>query len=235
MSASPLRQVLHGEDELQRSRYEQTLLTKAQEQGKDIVTIDLNSISAGEFTELLGTTSLFGVARLLRINNLEKIRSNKTLNTSLEQVLNAADDVLIIIQGKLTPAKKKLFTKPWQVREFSLPAVLFEFLEAMKTRPIHETFALYRQALENGSEWGLHSLVARQFRLLLAAKTGAKVAAPPFAQNKLRSQANKFTVAELTQNLHTLYDIERAIKSGSTPLSWSQQFDILLTRLYQQP
>lgn len=233
MTVSPLRVVVYGDHELDRSQKEQSYITAAQAEGKDILTIDLANESEDSFAEKMGTTSLFGSQRFIRIYNLEKIRSGKTITAFLESLETGSDDVLVVIRGAMTPAKKKLFGKNWKLQEFKFPAVLFQFLESIKVIPIHDCFQMYRQILETESEWSLHALAARQFRLLLAAKTGAPILAPPFAQGKLKSQAKKFSIEELVQILHTLYDIERQIKTGRTPLSWSQQFDIVLTRLYQ--
>ena len=84
------------------------------------------------------------------------------------------------------------------------------------------------------NEWELHSLLARQFRLLLAAKTGAPVLAPPFAKKQLASQAKHFSEAQLIQALHTLYLIELALTTGQSHLTWSQEIDRLLLRLYDE-
>ncbi len=234
MPSTPIKLVLHGDHDLERSRAEQDTIARAKKEGKDLVTIDLSTTTEANLAELLGTNSLFGTQRLIRVHNLEKLRSGKTIAEYLSALETSPDDVMIIIRGAMTPAKKKLFSTPWKLQEFKFPAVLFQFFESLKTRPLTECFSMYRQILETESEWSMHALAARQFRLLLAAKTNAPVLAPPFAQNKLRSQANNFTIAELVQSLHTLYDIERKIKTGTTPLSWAQQFDILLARLYKE-
>lgn len=229
-----MKLVLAGDNEEQLRKREFALLQE-EGQGKERIAINVSVTTDGEMNDALGSTNLFGQPRFLQITGLEKLRSPKKIDQLLTQLSELNDDVLVVMASKLTPAKKKsLQAANWKIEEFSQPASVFAFTEGLKVKPLAQIFPLYQQALAESGEWGLQALLARQLRLLLATKTGATVQAPPFAIKKLQSQAARFSEAELVQALDTLFTIESNIKSGLTPLTWSQQFDIFLTRLYDE-
>lgn len=226
--------VLSGEDSSKLYQRENQLLQISREQGREIVSLDLTANSEKEISEALGVMSMFGAQRIFRISGVEKQRSSKKLQDYLTALSATPDDVIITIPGKMTPAKKKAFSKEWKLESYDLPAVLFTFLESIGVKPLAQVLGLYEQALTSGSEWGLHAMVARQFRLLLAAKTGTPIAGPPFMAAKLQSQAKKFTPEQLAGVLEQLFQLEKSIKSGQTKRNWSELFDILLLKLYDE-
>lgn len=226
--------VLHGANVPALHEHEQALLAQIPSATARIW-FNAQKQTLEELAETLGAQSMFQSHRLWHITQWEKNRSPKQRLAIVSLLADAPDDVLVTIPSDLTAAQKKVFDpKVWQLKEFKLPKVLFQFTEAIKTKSLKQTLSLLQQALDQKNEWELHSLLARQFRLLLAAKTGAPVLAPPFAQKSLRTQAQLFTESQLIQVLHTLFAIEFAMKSGQAHLSWSQEIDRLLVRLYDE-
>ena len=228
--------VLYGANETALYEHERQLLdryaTDSQTQKR---TFDAKKQSVAELHDVFGAQSMFQSKNLWRVTNLAKNRSTKQRQEIVQLLGEGSDDVLIVMPAELTAAQKKLFDPQiWQLKEFKLPKVFFQFTEAIKTKPLAQAHRLLQQSLEQKNEWELHSLLARQFRLLLATKTGAPVLAPPFAKKQLASQANRFTEAQLIQALHTLFTIERAVKTGQAHLTWSQEIDRLLVKLYDE-
>lgn len=201
--------------------------------GHPFNSINVNKLSPPEIREKLGSLPMFGDQQSWKITGLEKIRSPKMKGELIELLSESTDEIIVVVQSELTPSiKKKFTTHSWQIKEFKMPKVFFQFTESIKVRPLRDCHKLLLKSLEQKNEWELHSLIARQFRLLLAVVTGAPVQAPPFAIPKLRAQAKKFTPEEIIFALHTLFEIERDIKSGQAVTTWSQQIDRLLVRLY---
>lgn len=194
--------------------------------------LDLAKQTEDEVREALGTRELFASTQTWRVTNLEKIRSPKWQVAAIELFTELSDVVIVSVPQEPTPAFLKKFSSPWKIEKFPLPKAVFQFLEALKTRPYQETHQLFRQAVEGGGEWGLHALLSRQVRLLMAAKSGAPMLGAPFIINKARSQAKAFTQSELLFLQHELYSAERAIKSGRTNLAWSSFIDRALGKLY---
>jgi DNA polymerase III delta subunit len=201
------------------------------------LTFNASKQTIHELHDTLGAQSMFPAERTWRIINLEKLRSPKQ-RQSIVELLSAStisDSILVTIPAELTPAQKKLFhPSAWKLQEFKLPKVFFQFTESIKTQPLAKCHQLLTQSLQQKNEWELHSLLARQLRLLLATKVHAPVQAPPFALSQLKKQAQSFTSQELINALHTLFHIELSQKSGQAHLTWSQEIDRLLTRLYDE-
>lgn len=213
---------------------EQVILEQARAEGKELRQVDLGSITLDQAQEELGTQSLFGGNTLWHLTGADKLRVSNALKDFLTAVSQLNDPVLLVWASALTPAQQKLFTSPWKSETFAMPKAVFQFTESLKVQPLEKCHQLFRQAVEQGGEWGLHALLARQLRLILAAKVGAPVAAPPFAQAKLKKQAAAFREEQLAGALAELFAIEKRIKSGATPLSLTQQIDRLLVQLYDE-
>lgn len=229
-----MKVILHGANQSALFAYEQELAGQIPANQQKI---HFNAFkqSLEELVDILGSQSMFQSNRWWRITNLEKNRSPKQRQEIVGLLADSEDGVLVVIPAEITPAQKRLFDpKIWQIKEFKLPKVFFQFAEAIKTKPLQQTHRLLKESLEQKNEWELHSLLARQFRLLLAAKTGAPVLAPPFAKSQLSRQARLFTESELISSLHKLFDIELAMKSGQAHLTWSQEIDRLLVKLYDE-
>lgn len=224
--------LLVGENQRALFEREAALLTEWRET-REMRSIDLVKQTEDEVKEAMGTNQLFAPAQAWRVTGLEKQRSPKWQTAVIAMLESSPDDVIVSVPQEPTPAFLKKFTASmWKVETFKLPKVVFSFLESIKAKPYAQTHKLFRQALESGEEWGLHALMARQFRLLLAAKVGAPIAGPPFMIGKFQSQAKAFTQEELLDAQHTLFEIEKNIKGGRTNLSWSSSVDRLLAKIY---
>lgn len=210
------------------------LLDQAREQNKTLLNFRAGHDSLSTLRDQLGTQTMFGQPRWWKVTDLIKMRSRRDRQTIVELFSNSPEDVMVVVNGELTTAQKKLFTKNWQLQEFKLPKVFFQFTEAIGVQPLHQVHQLLQQSLQQKNEWELHALLARQFRLLLATKTGAPVKAPPFTKPKLKKQASKLELQQIINALHTLFATETAIKTGQNHLSWEQQIDRLLVKIYDE-
>lgn len=237
---SAMRIVLHGANQSALYAQERQLTQKFLQESPDqtIIHFDSRKETPQQLHDQLGAQSMFQTQRCFKITNFEKLKSPKQKKEFLEILEQGSTDqdlVILTIPSELTPATKKLFNQNmWKTQEFKLPKVFFQFTEAIKTKSLKQVSQLLQQSLEQKNEWELHSLLARQFRLLLATKVKATVLAPPFALSQLTTQANKFTEQQLIRGLHTLFAIEWKMKSGQARLTWGQEIDRLLVSLYHE-
>ncbi len=235
-----MRLVLYGANQSALYAYEHQVLAQLQRDnpGLTITNFDLRKESLPQLRDRLGSQDLFRAKRCFKITHFDKLRSPKQKKEFLQLLEEGSapdDGIIISLPSELTPATKKLFNqKMWKTQEFKLPKVFFQFTESIKTKPLKTAHQLLQQSLEQKNEWELHSLLARQFRLLLATKVKAPVLAPPFALNQLSSQAAKFSEVQLIHALQTLFTIEWNIKSGQARLTWGQEIDRLLVSLYHE-
>lgn len=235
-----MRIVLYGANQSALYAQERQITQKFLQQSPNqiIIHFDARKETQQQLRDQLGAQSMFQTQRCFQITNFEKLKSPKQKKELLELIEQGSADqdlVIITIPSELTPATKKLFNQEmWKTQEFKLPKVFFQFTESIKTKPLKQVSQLLQQSLEQKNEWELHSLLARQFRLLLATKVKAPVQAPPFALSQLATQANKFSEKQLIQALNTLFTIEWNMKSGQARLTWGQEIDRLLVSLYHE-
>lgn len=226
--------VLHGTNLSALHQEANHLLDQALQKGQKLHHFQANKDTIADLRDQLGTQSMFGQARIWKVEGWEKLRSTKQKKEIAALLTDTNDHVLVTINKDLTPAQKKLFAKPWQVKQFKLPKVFFQFTEAIGVSPLSSVHQLLLDSLQQKNEWELHALLTRQFRLLLATATGAPVKAPPFAKPKLKQQASRLSTPKIIQSLHQLFKIELALKSGQAHLSWDQEIDRLLLNIYDK-
>jgi hypothetical protein len=200
----------------------------------EIIDLNLQKQSREAVEEILGAVGFFAHPRYYRVTKWESLRSPKQKQEFVALFTAQDDQVTFVIPQELTAAQKKWFGKEFQVKEFKLPKVFFQFTESIKTKPLATCLEYLHKALEQKNEWELHSLLARQIRLVLASKTGATVQAPPFALRQLQQQAAQFSEHQLVFFLHELFRIEWEQKSSKAHQTWSQEIDRLLVRLYDE-
>jgi len=228
-----MKWVLSGTNLADLHRFESELVQKLTDE-VEIIEFNLMKQSKEAVEENLGTQVMFAQPRYFRINKWESLRSPKQKQEFIALFAPTTDDVVFIIPQEMTAAQKKWFGSGWQLKEFKLPKVFFQFTESIKTKPLADCLRLLEATLEQKNEWELHALLSRQLRLLLATKTGATVPAPPFALRQLEQQARSFTEQQLVFSLHELFRIEWEQKSGKAHQTWSQEIDRLLVRLYDE-
>lgn len=231
-----MKLVLSGSDENGLQKRLTAVVQEIQKSGNGKQDVDLRKTTPEQLAEKLGAQSLFGTPNTWLILGWQSLRSPKQSDAILQQLAEHADDVVILVPDKLTPAKKKKLTAPWKVESYEPPANVFTFLENIKLKPLSKIWPLYIQAIESSGEWGVHALTARQVWMLIQFKSGeASVAANPWVAKKLEAQSEVFSLPELLSFASELYEIEFGIKSGKNKLPWREQFDVSLAKLYAHP
>ncbi len=102
---------------------------------------------------------------------------------------------------------------------------IFDLTRCLQRRDAGQAIRILNKLLEEGeSPVGIVHMMARQYRLLWMAReegrAGGKAAFPeltPWIKRELAGDANKFSSGELAQTLLALLELDRRLKSSSTP------------------
>jgi DNA polymerase III delta subunit len=230
-----MKLILSGEDEAKRAAREQSLLSHLQGQGRVIRRFNLGKDDPDQLLAQLGTQAMFAAPQVWAVGGLEKIRSPKQQAALIGALADSADDAVLSVHKDLGAGLKKIIDpKIWQVETFPLPKLVFAFCDGLKAKPYSEEHRLFRQIVEDGDEWWLQTQLARTMLALLQTKAGLTPGGAPFQVAKWQRQAKSWSLEEMQRFIRGLFELELAIKSGKTRLTWSQQFDILLASLYDE-
>lgn len=216
--------ILHGENALASRQELASFKANSRKAGLAVVTykgtdLDVTTLqSARQSLDLLG-----GGQRVIVIEGLlsapKSARGEKVASYLKENP--DADDHLLLWEGKkIAPTKLKPLNA--KVMEFSLPKIMFTFLEAVEPGFPGRSLKLLKTLLVSQPAELVFFMLVRQARQLLTAQFSPQLLkGPGWITGKLKSQASKFTPQGLL-SLHTsLYKIDKEIKTGQSlmPLS----------------
>ena len=87
---------------------------------------------------------------------------------------------------------------------------------------------LYQESVLNDGAEFVFLMIARQIRLLIQVKENQASKIAPFMLNKLKKQAQEFTLQKLLNLHHQLYLIDQKQKRSTGLLSLESELDLLL-------
>lgn len=219
--------LLHGDDEQKSYERLQKFIETAKARSWEVVYLDDTSLS---FVEALRSRSLFGGERFFILKDVKKIgkRESEWLIKNAEK----AEGNLVIYHSGVAPAALlKVIPASAKVEEFKLPRLIFQFLDAFVPKNAKKAIGLLHDVVKNQPPEFIFSLLARHIRDLYWVSTDAKsLPYPNWRVGKLREQAGKFKVNQLTELIKRLSEIDIEVKTSNAELIPS--LDLLIaTRL----
>lgn len=223
--------IFHGED-LGGSRNElNKLLSKLKDNNIAILTLNGQKIAAKDLEESLGAQNLFSESALL-IENL----MSRPLSKDKKKLIN----ILASYQGtkNIVLWEKKEITKAGlkslgSIQSFvaKVPAVIFKFLDSLYPGNSRQSLKLMHECNQLSEEGFIFVMFCRHIGELMIAQSGDTNTLIPFKRSRLIAQAQKFP-PPLLNKIHTeLLQIDRAIKTGNTKLSYLHHLDLLILSL----
>ncbi len=210
--------LIHGDD-IEKSRsHLQTLLGKE----KEIVRMDGRSGELTDIATAVGSASLLGRSRVVILENVigQLTKKPSKLDAVIGVLAGAPSEANIIVWEAKELSKgitKKLGAKEFL---FTMPAVLFQFLDALGTGKEKTLLALYHRLRQTEAAELTHYMLSRRVRQLLIVRDGGSPAGlPPWQKSRLTTQAGHFTMEKLSSMYQQLLDMEYSTKSGLTPFS----------------
>ncbi len=222
--------VLHGDHTVNSYSRLQEIIKKSKRKGWEIERI--SGEESLSLPERLTASRLFGGKVLFVIENFGKITSEdfkwlKRENNKLEGFL--------IIYSRNSIGKKSLSSLPkgYKEEEFSLPKLIWKFLDSVNPKNAKGSISLLHEAVESEPPEFVFALLASRIRDLYwvlldekslpagppAGRTGK--AGPPYPDwrvGKLKKQAEKFKKEELKQLIHELAEIDIKVKTSKANL-----------------
>lgn len=176
-------------------------------------------------TQALESNPLFQTPKLFVLENLLTLPNSKTKEQLIKIVLsNQAQTIYLWEKKTLTPALKKQFSKAF-IKEFKLPASLFNFLDRLNLKNFH--LAL----IDNPAELIFYLLHRRTSQLIQALDDPGSLKGAPWQLGKLKTQAKNYRLDQLINFHQKLLFLDQQVKTGQTSLSLAGYLDLLLTEL----
>jgi len=240
--------ILHGDNTVS-SRKELEIL-KEKNKEKEIVVLNGKVLSLTDLKEALEAKSLFGIDKLIIIENiLFKLRTKdlglrtrdqglRTKNLELEYLLEkAGSENLVLWEGKeINKGILSLF-KNARIKIFKIEKLIFSLVESLRPGNSKVIINLFRECLSNNPPEIIFSMIVRQFRLLILVKSGAKNGPDElkkiasWQKQRLTNQAKFFTMERLREIYQKLLDIDYKNKTGRLVYNLEKTLEIFLVEI----
>lgn len=224
--------ILHGENiSLSRKKLLE-LIAEEKKKHTQIIRLEGKKLDRAILEESLGSSSLFGNDTCIVIEELHSLPRSKK-KTELISLIAATQDTTLILweKRKLTPTMIKQFPGA-RVFAFKPSETLFSWLDSLDSAGNkNRQLELFAKATQSNDVHMCFVMLIRQIRLLIATKSGGQVKGAPFLIQKLRSQANRFTLEKLLETHSTLYTFDSQMKSSANSLPLKESLDLLLLKL----
>lgn len=216
--------IIHGEDSLNSYKRLSELIENYKFKNIEVIVKDAGDLDVGTLRQETGSVDLFGTSNCLVIKNLLSGNKSKTKETLIDALKKMTNEEIVLYEAKkLTDTALKPFAKA-KVEAFNISPVIFKFLDVLRPGNTRVILLGWNRLLELGHEPEyVFSMVVRQIRLLIQAKSGAsylKLSAYP--KKLITIQANYFTLNQLLDLHHHLYETDKRIKTGLSPLPLDQ-------------
>ena len=211
--------ILHGDDETKsRQRLTQLIATS---QASEIIRTEAKDLDLTTLNQQTNSLGFFTTSRLIVIYNPFSIPNTKILDFLKDH----QNDDFILWQDKTINAGSLRSFSQAKIESFKLNPLVFNFVESLRPNNQTQLINLFRQYLDKDESLEfLFAMLVRQIRMLLSPLDTV----PPWQRTRLEKQAKSFSRSQLISLHHQLYNIDKAIKTGTTPLNLS---DLILELL----
>lgn len=225
--------IIHGDDTAASRTY---LLQKKGDM--PVVTYTAETVSLTSLIQEIEGGGLFETDKVIIIESLFSQKSSKTLDEILEYIGKQKNADILLWESK-TLTKKALSQIPRaEIKEFALPKVLFQFLDALLPGNGKEAIVLFHDLLKTTPVELIFFMVIRQYRLLLwfaetseSAPIDEAVRLSPWQKKKILSMSRQYSVKKLIAIYSTLSNIDVLAKTGGLVLPLQKTIDMFLLEL----
>jgi len=224
--------ILHGENTIKSREKLVSLLTDLQAKGIKIVRLEANKINLPELEAALIQTDLFGATETVVIEELHSLLKSKRKDQLINLVAAANKDVILWEKRDLTKPMLAKFPNA-NIEMFKLSSALFSWLDLFHSETqIQKNLESLHKAIEANTDHMCFVMLMRQVRLLIQIKEGIIPPGAPFMIQKIKKQANYFSLPTLLQIHEDLFKIDMDLKSSKGFSSLQQRLDLLVVNLY---
>lgn len=229
-----MKVLIHGEDTVASShKFDEK---KHEYEQLELITIDGKRTSLTDVVTAIETSSLFGNTRLIKIENVFGGVVTKEREAILTYLSSVNTENCIIVYESSEVAKRLIskYCLSWTIYSFPFPQILFKFLDSIGSTSPSSLLMMFRSVLTQKEAALIHSMLTRQFRMLLLAKDMGPSGFPELQSwqaRKFLQQAGYFTLPQLISCYRELLSIDYKLKTGQTPFGLSQLLDIFIVSL----
>lgn len=223
--------IIHGADTASSRNY----LHEIKKNITETFSFDGNTLLLSDLIQLIEGSSLFSETKHICIENL--FTKGKDIDALFSYLAKHEKDLSIYLwEGKDLTTTQLNKLKNTIVKHFTYPKTLFAFLDSL-TPKNPKTFSLLKDTLISTEIELVFFMMVRHFRSLLALserghETIDEVARmAPWQKGKLEKQQSTFSSSKLCELYQKLAVIDKATKTGSSPLSLAQHLDFFLLEL----
>jgi len=224
--------IIHGENTIASREKLIDVLNSAKQKNQEVIRIEAKELSESSLESTLGSGDLFGTKKIVAIEGLHSLPKSKK-QKDLIKMCSQSDlhEIVLWEKRSLTKTMLKPFSD-WQVFEYKISKTLFAWLDTLgKKSNDTKKLQLLHDALNADGDYFCFIMLIRQFRLLIQAKTGEKIAGAPFMVTKLKNQANNFSLDELLDIYKNILNMDYQQKTSKSLLGLNQWLDLLTIKL----
>lgn len=216
--------LIHGDDTLASYQRLSERISQCRHQGLAVITRDASELNTATLRQEAGATDLFGARSCLVIKGLlsgPKSKQKETVIAALQELDHS--ELLLYEPKKLTDSLLKQLPQA-KVETLNVNPVIFKFLDSLRPGNIGPILRGWTQLLGLGHQPDyVFAMITRQIRLLIQAKSGPSyLTLSAYPKRLITAQAGYFTLAHLL-NLHGhLYQADKRLKTGLSPLPLEQ-------------
>ncbi len=216
--------IIHGEDSQASYKHLSEIIDEKRTQQIDIIIKDATSLDPTTLRQESGATDLFGGGRCLVIKTLLSTTKSKQKDILIDIVKKLSDQETILYEPKkLTETVLKQFTGA-KVLAFNISPLIFKFLDTLRPKNTRSIILGWERLMREGQEPEfVFAMLVRQIRLIIQAKSGASyLKLAPYPKKLITAQANYFDLSHLLALHQKLYEIDKKIKTGASPIPIDQ-------------
>lgn len=224
--------IIHGNDIVSSRNY----FLDLKKNHKDSYSLSESETNVTDLTQLLDDGSLFQNSHIIFIENfLNEKKKGKEKEAIIKLLIKNANSNNIFLWEKKEITKTSLAVfKEAIIKNFKLPAALFNFLDAIAPKNGITLVELFHKTLETTEAEMIFFMIIRQLRILLSLSDNQSemiteaARLTPWQKPRLQKQAKLFKKEQLKSLYFKLFDIEKALKTGSVVPSLISVIDFFL-------
>lgn len=226
--------LIHGDNQVASRQQLSDLIAAAKQAGQLIQTLEANQLDRATLEAALLGDSLFGESKTLVIEGLFSLPKSNKKDELISLISVAEIDIILWDKKSVGKLEQKKLPPQTQVQEHKISQKLWTFLDQLQPGPVHhqKLLPLLHQSIASESAEFVLLMLARQIRLLLQVKDNdPALKLAPFMLAKLRQQAQRFSLTQLLNLHHQLYQLDQQLKRSTSLLKLEAQLDLWLLSL----
>jgi len=221
--------IIHGDNIIQSRKKLVEIIEENNDKGVLTERFNARELDLPLLESKLQKTDLFGHSRMLIIEELHSLPKSKKLTSMIELLANSPVEVCLWEKRELSATMLKKLPSA-KIHLFKMANSLFTWLDALSSAENTKSnqIKLFRKALIDNDEYLCLIMLVRQVRMMIKILDGSTIPGPSFLINKIRSQANRFSIEQLLKTHQKLYQLDSKIKTSKNILTLSQEIEQII-------